>query len=138
MNLFLCVRAQPEYINVINFTKVLEIPISYFSEFMIWLNNFMAALKTKVRREASKNTNVKYKEIVIGKPSMLTYASERISVPYNKKFKKVLKEIKKKYNLKNDLIVVSADTKCEASEDDRLFWTNFNVVPMSSTVVVEV
>lgn len=106
---------------------------------MVWLNNFVASLKTKVRKEANKNVNVKYKEIVIGKPSMLMYNGQTIPVEYNKKFKKVVKELELKSGRKQELMIVSSDTKCESTEDDRFTWTSFNVIPVTpqTTVTIE-
>lgn len=128
-----------EYAEVLWTSKVLDTSISYFSGFMVWLNNFVAALKTKVRKEANKNVNVKYKEIVIGKPSMLTYNGEVLYVEYNKKFKKVLKDLERKSSGRTELMVVSSETKCESTEDDRFTWTSFNVIPVTlqTTVTIE-
>lgn len=106
---------------------------------MVWLNNLVAALKTKARKEANKNVTVKYKEIVIGKPSILTYNGRALPIEYNQKFKKVLKDLEKRSGKKLELMVVSTDTRCESTEDDRFTWTNFVVLPVTpqTTVTIE-
>ena len=131
-------QLKAEYAEVLWTSKVLDTSISYFSGFMVWLNNFVTALKMKVRREANKNVNVKYKEVVIGKPSMLMYNGQTIYVEYNKKFKKVLKDIKKKSGIKTEFMIVSIETRCEATEDDRFTWTKFNVVPVTPQTSVTI